>query len=83
MQQDQTKILQEQVREALRQKHGLRIRGGGSKHFLDAALPDNVVPLQLSGHRGIVKYEPRELVLTARAGTTLEEIEEELAQAGQ
>jgi len=83
MQQDQTKILQEQVREALQQKQGLRICGGGSKQFLNAVINDNTVPLRLSGHSGIVKYEPRELVLTARAGTTLMEIEEELAQAGQ
>ena len=36
-----------------------------------------------AGHRGIVEYDPRELVLTARSGTTLQEIEAALAEANQ
>jgi glycolate oxidase FAD binding subunit len=39
--------------------------------------------LDVSTHRGIVEYDPRELVLTARSGTTLQEIETTLAEAGQ
>ena len=40
-------------------------------------------PLQLSGHSGIVRYEPTELVLSARAGTPIPEIEAALAENGQ
>jgi glycolate oxidase FAD binding subunit len=39
--------------------------------------------LDVSGHRGIVSYEPSELVVTARAGTPLAEIEAVLAEHGQ
>ena len=37
----------------------------------------------MTGHRGIVQYEPTELVITARAGTTLAEVEATLAERGQ
>ena len=37
----------------------------------------------VSAFRGVVDYEPSELVLTARAGTPLAEIERTLAQGGQ
>lgn len=39
--------------------------------------------LDLSAYRGIINYEPSELVITARAGTPLSEIEATLAQKGQ
>ena len=38
--------------------------------------------LEVAGHRGIVRYEPTELVLTARAGTPVAEIEAALAPKG-
>lgn len=69
------------VKRAASSGTALRIVGGGSKAFYGR----NVVgeALELASHRGIVEYEPTELVLTARAGTTLSEIDETLAQAGQ
>lgn len=39
--------------------------------------------LDLRAHRGIVDYEPSELVITARCGTPLAEIETTLAERGQ
>ena len=39
--------------------------------------------LSIANHRGIVNYEPSELVITARAGTPLNEIEILLASHGQ
>ena len=39
--------------------------------------------LDVSQHRGIVEYDPCELVLTARSGTPLQEIEAALAEAEQ
>lgn len=59
----------------------LHIHGGNSKAFYGRACAG--VPLDVSGHRGIVAYEPTELVITARAGTPLAEIEAALAANNQ
>jgi len=72
---------QETVRAAARDKRPLRIRGGGNKDFYAYKLEGE--PLDVSGYRGIIDYEPSELVLTARAGTPLSEIESTLAEGGQ
>lgn len=59
----------------------LRIRAGGSKDFYGQSLEGEV--LDVSGHCGIVSYEPGELVITARCGTPLAEIETLLDRHGQ
>ncbi|HEY5791180.1 MAG TPA: glycolate oxidase subunit GlcE [Gammaproteobacteria bacterium] len=59
----------------------LRPVGGDTKAGLGRAVDGE--PLELSGHTGIVSYEPTELVLTARAGTPLAVIEAALAERGQ
>ena len=71
----------ERVREAAARKRPLRIRGSGSKDFYAFKLEGE--PLDVSGYRGIVDYEPSELVMTARAGTPLAEVEEALLKGGQ
>lgn len=73
--------LQHQVREAAAAGRALRIRGGGSKDFWGDTLQGE--PLELAPLRGIVAYEPSELVVTVRAGTPLAELEQELARQGQ
>jgi glycolate oxidase FAD binding subunit len=74
--------LQQQVLEALRYETPLAIVGGGSKSLLGRTA-GRAQPVEIGNHRGIVEYDPRELVLTARNGTTLHEIEAALAEAGQ
>ena len=59
----------------------LRLRGGGSKDFYGNAPKGEL--LDLSPYRGVVAYEPTELVLTARAGTPLAELEALLEAANQ
>jgi glycolate dehydrogenase FAD-binding subunit len=59
----------------------LRIVGSGTKNFYGRAPRGE--PLSVAEHRGVVSYEPTELVLTARAGTPLSEIEETLGARGQ
>lgn len=60
----------------------LQLRAGGTKAFLgEAATADET--LDVRGHRGIIKYEPSELVVTVRAGTPLAELEAVLAEHGQ
>jgi glycolate oxidase FAD binding subunit len=61
-------------------KH-LNIKGSGSKSFL-GRIPSGEA-LGVTAHAGIVNYQPMELVLTARCGTTLAEIEALLAEHGQ
>lgn len=59
----------------------LLIRGGGSKAFYGGDPRGEI--LDTRGHAGIVAYEPTELVITARGGTPLAEIEAALAAKGQ
>lgn len=79
--QDIIKHLSNTVREAGRDHRPLRIQGSGSKSFYGRAVQG--VALDVSPYRGIVSYEPTELVLTARAGTPLAEIEAVLADQRQ
>ena len=67
----------ERVAAAAAAKRALRIRGGGSKDFYGGAPRGEV--LDVAGYSGIVAYEPKELVLTVRAGTPLAEVESTLA----
>jgi glycolate oxidase FAD binding subunit len=73
--------LSEQIRHANDTQNPLRIRGGGSKYFYGQALHGEL--LNTSAYAGITSYEPTELVITAKAGTLLSEIEEELAAKNQ
>ena len=82
---DYSKELVATVEQAHQDKTALYICGGGSKsHILgrsNDATPS--VRLELSKHSGIVDYHPGELVMTARAGTTLTQINSALAKEGQ
>jgi glycolate oxidase FAD binding subunit len=59
----------------------LCVRGGGSKDFY-GEIPRGDI-LDTRGHCGITAYEPTELVITARSGTPLAEIEVALAEKNQ
>jgi glycolate oxidase FAD binding subunit len=67
----------ERIAAATAAGRALRLRGTGSKDFYGEQLEGDV--LDLCGFSGIVHYEPSELVLTARCGTKLSEIEATLA----
>ncbi len=71
----------EQVRAAAANAGKLRIRGGGSKDWYGQSFEGEI--LDTREHRGIVDYEPTELVITARCGTPLAEIEAVLAEQNQ
>lgn len=75
---DLSVALAEQVKSAYANDTVLNIGGGGTKSFLyDNELGEDQCELiSISGHQGIIHYEPNELVLTARAGTPLKEIKE-------
>jgi len=78
---DLTKELQTRVLAAIESGTPLEIRGSGSKRFLGRTPTGE--PLEVAGHAGIVNYQPKELVVTARCGTTLETLEATLAEQGQ
>lgn len=73
--------LTDRILAAAADRRPLRIRGGGSKDFYGQSLQGEV--LDVSPWRGIVSYEPSELVVTVRAGTPLAELEAALAERGQ
>lgn len=70
------------VRWAMSRREALSVYGSGSRAGLGHAVP-MAHGLGLSGLAGIASYDPRELVLTAAAGTSLAEIEEALEPHGQ
>ncbi|PLY16069.1 MAG: glycolate oxidase subunit GlcE [Sedimenticola sp.] len=78
---DLTRMLQETVTDAVAEKRPLQLIGGGTRSFYGRTPKGD--PLQLAGHTGIINYQPKELVITARAGTLLSEIESVLAEQGQ
>ncbi len=74
-------MLQDRVLDALAGKRSLEIRGGGTKHFLGRRTEGEI--LEVCAHAGIVDYDPKELVFTARCGTRLSEIEAVLSSENQ
>ncbi|MBB1073754.1 glycolate oxidase subunit GlcE [Rhodoferax sp. 4810] len=78
---DTLQALIDPIRAAIATQTPLRIRGHGSKDFYGESLQGTV--LDTTVHSGIVSYEPTELVITARAGTPLAELEAALAEKGQ
>jgi len=79
--QDLTEMLVAQVRDAATRGTPLRIRGGDTKHFYGRPVAGEA--LIVADHHGVLHYDPAELVITARAGTLLAEIEALLARHGQ
>jgi glycolate oxidase FAD binding subunit len=72
---------QERIRDAAGRGAALRLRGGGSKDFYGGAPRGEL--LETRGYAGVVDYEPTELVVTARCGTRLAQLEATLAASGQ
>lgn len=81
MSNDISQALQERVTDAIHSKAALKIVGGNSKTFYGRETDGE--SLDVSGHSGILNYEPTELVATVRAGTKLSELEQALSAQGQ
>jgi glycolate oxidase FAD binding subunit len=78
---DATDMLVEAVRKAGSTRTPLRIVGADTKRFYGR--PVEAERLDLSVHRGVIRYDPAELVVTARAGTPLADINALLERHGQ
>lgn len=73
--------LRERVLAASAARKPLRLRGSGTKDFYGEHLDGEV--LDTRSYRGIVSYEPSELVIVARCGTSLAQITTALDAYGQ
>ncbi|HSH40745.1 MAG TPA: glycolate oxidase subunit GlcE [Arenicellales bacterium] len=71
----------EAIKAAADRGSALCVRGGGTRWFYGREIDGET--LSTTGYKGIIDYEPSELVMTARCGTTVEEIEAALAEHGQ
>lgn len=69
------------IRHATDTRAPLRLRGGGSKDFYGQHAQGTL--LDTRAYSGIVDYDPPELVITARCGTPLAQIEAALAERRQ
>jgi len=76
------KEAEEAVRWALGNDKALEVAGQGTKRAVGRPSQTDLT-LDLSGLTGVALYEPQELVLSARAGTPLAEIEKLLDENGQ
>jgi len=72
---------QERIRGAAARRAPLRLRGGGTKDFYGNTPRGEV--LDTRGYAGIGDYAPTELVITARCGTPLSDVETLLEKNGQ
>lgn len=68
----------DQVRAAQADRRPLRLLGSGSKDFYGH--PTQGEPMVLTEYQGVIEYEPSELVITVKGGTTVSEIKELLAR---
>lgn len=78
---DDSNALLEQINQALENATPLRIQGSNSKAFLGRIGAGEI--LDTRSHRGIVSYDPTELVITVRCGTPLTELMQVLDAAQQ
>ena len=71
----------ERIATATGNKSPLRIKGNGTKDWYGQSLQGEV--LDTTAYSGIIAYDPTELVITARAGTSLREIGKALSEKNQ
>lgn len=73
--------LQSQIESVSANGVPVKIIGGNTKAFYGHAV--DALDIDVSGHSGIVDYDPAELVITLRAGCKLKEVESLLAENNQ
>ncbi|MFT4938936.1 MAG: glycolate oxidase FAD binding subunit [Paraglaciecola sp.] len=78
---DVSQRLIEQVAQAAHSGSPFAIIGGGSKRNMGRTTA--LEEINVSEHSGVISYDPSELVITARAGTTIAELEKILAEKEQ
>ncbi|MCW9055928.1 MAG: glycolate oxidase subunit GlcE [Gammaproteobacteria bacterium] len=66
--------IQHQLEQAVNHKTPVKLCAGNSKNFYGRKAVGDT--LDMSAHRGVINYEPTELVITVRAGTPLKELQQ-------
>jgi len=69
------------VKDACLQKQPLNIKAGNTKQFYGRNIQAKT--LSLAEHKGIIEYEPSELYISARSGTSLHEINKAIGNENQ
>jgi glycolate oxidase FAD binding subunit len=77
----ETQSIKDRIQEAASSGTPLSIQGGNSKSFYGRTPHGEI--LSVKDHQGILDYTPSELVISARAGTRLTELESVLEKEGQ
>ena len=80
MESNQTTQLTEAIADAIASETRIAFVGNGSKPL---PLSEDAVVLKTTDHSGILEYRPSELVITVRAGTSLNELKRVTAENGQ
>ena len=83
MSSDYSADIQKQLEYAFDNNIGINIQGHNSKAFYGRRTERALEVLETKQHKGIIDYQPTELVITARCGTSIQEIEEALAEKNQ
>ncbi|MGH1536963.1 MAG: glycolate oxidase subunit GlcE [Gammaproteobacteria bacterium] len=78
---DCTNDIAAKIQDAFQQKQALHIHAGNTKSFYGRKI--QAQPLSMVQHAGVIEYEPSELYITARSGTSLTEIEQTIADQNQ
>lgn len=77
----QLESFKQRIAAAVDAKAPLRLQGGATRSWYGRAPQGDM--LDTAGYHGIIDYEPTELVISARCGTRLAELERALAAQGQ
>jgi len=80
---DLSNEFQHQLEHCVDNNIAVNVCGYGSKQFYGRKTDSSLECLDTSKHQGIISYQPTELVITARSGTRISEIESVLAEKNQ
>jgi len=83
MSSDLSTHIQKQLEHAFDNNTAVNIKGHGSKDFYGRRTDGSLTTLETIQHSGIIDYQPTELVITARCGTPIAEVESTLAAENQ
>ena len=83
MSSDLSNNIQKQLEHCFDNNIPVNICGHGSKQFYGRKVDSTHDSVETSQHRGIISYQPTELVITARSGTPLSDIEAALDEKNQ